>query len=250
MSIDTTHRTSLPEIMDDFDMQGEILRDALDKIAKINQLLGGNQLTLEGVKTILKQNPQDGMITIVDVGCGNGDMLRTLADYADKNNLGLDLIGIDANQFTVDYAKELSVSYPNIKFRCEDIFDEGFTTLQYDIVLCTLTLHHFKDDEIVRLLKVFNANATLGIVINDLHRSIVSYRLFQLLCFVFRLNDMSKEDGLVSILRGFKKRELEQFSKDLQFKDFTVEWKWAFRYQWIIFKERLAINYEITAKAV
>lgn len=234
MLIDTTHRTNLPEIMDDFDMEGEILRDALDKIARINRLLGGNQLTLQGVKNILSQNPADRKITIVDVGCGNGDMLRALADYAEDNHLEFELIGIDANQFTVNYAKELSISYPNIKYRCEDIFDKDFSTLQYDIVLCTLTLHHFKDDEIIRLLKVFNENAALGIVINDLHRSSVSYRLFQALCFVFRLNDMSREDGLVSILRGFRKPELEEFSKKLNLKNYSIEWKWAFRYQWII----------------
>lgn len=234
MFINTTYRTNEPEIMDDFDMKGEVLRDALDKIAKINQLLGGNKLTLEGVKTILKQNPSNRKVTIVDVGCGNGDMLRTLADYMENNGIMCALIGIDANQFTVDYAQKMSVHYPNISYRCEDIFDKSFEKLQYDIVLCTLTLHHFKDDEIIQLLSLFKTNAKQGIVINDLQRSSISYRLFQALCFVFRLNEMSREDGLVSILRGFKKPELEQFSKKLHFKNYTIQWKWAFRYQWII----------------
>ena len=234
MYINTRYRTNQPEIMDDFDMKGEVLRDALDKIAKINQLLGGNKLTLNGVNSILKQYPNQEKITIVDVGCGNGDMLRTLADYAITNAIELELIGIDANQFTVDYAQKLSSHYPNISYRCEDIFDKAFENLSYDIVLCTLTLHHFKEEEIIKLLSVFKTNAKLGIVINDLQRSSISYRLFQALCFFFRLNDMSREDGLVSILRGFKKPELEQFSKKLQFKNYSIEWKWAFRYQWII----------------
>lgn len=233
MSINTTYRTNQPEIMDDFDMEGEVLRDALDKIAKINQLLGGNRLTLEGVKSILKQDTIQ-KITIVDVGCGNGDMLRTLADYFEDHKIDCQLIGIDANRFAVNYARKLSLHYPNISYRCEDIFEESFGNLKYDIVLCTLTLHHFKDDEIIKLLDVFKANAQMGIVINDLQRSGISYRLFQLLCFVFRLNDMSREDGLVSILRGFKKTELEAFSKKLHFKNYSIQWKWAFRYQWII----------------
>lgn len=234
MFINTTYRTNQSEIMDDFEIKGEILQDALDKIAKINQLLGGNQLTLEGVKRLLEKYPQQKKITIVDVGCGNGDMLRILADYADENNLVFELIGIDANRFTVNYAQKLSTHYPNIFYRCEDIFDTSFEKLSYDILLCTLTLHHFKDDAINSLLKVFKANAKMGIVINDLQRSSLSYRLFQLLCLVFRLNKMSREDGLVSILRGFKKEELEDFSRKLQLKNYTIEWKWAFRYQWII----------------
>ena len=234
MFLNTKFRTDKIETMDDFAMEGEILRDALDKIAKINQLLGGNKLTLEGVKNILKQNSIQEKITILDVGCGNGDMLRTLADYADNNAIELELIGIDANQFTVDYAQQLSSQYQNISYRCEDIFDKAFKNLHYHIVLCTLTLHHFKEDEIIKLLNVFKTNAKLGIVINDLQRSSISYRLFQGLCFVFRLNDMSREDGLVSILRGFKKSELKQFSKKLKFKSYSIDWKWAFRYQWII----------------
>ncbi len=234
MFINTTYRTELPEIMDDFNMEGEVLKDALDKIAKINRLLGGNKLTLNSLKKILMRYPTQKPITIVDVGCGNGDMLRALADFGEANGYRFELIGIDANQFTVNYARESSINYPNIKYRCEDIFDKSFKKLTYDVVLCTLTLHHFKEEEISQLLTVFKTNAKLGIVINDLHRSPVSYRLFQILCFVFRLNEMSRADGLVSILRGFKKSELENFSKKLNFNNYSIQWKWAFRYQWII----------------
>lgn len=236
MFVSTKYRTDKPEIMDDFAMEGEILRDALVKIAKINQLLGGNKLTLQGVQFLLSNNNKKQQITIVDVGCGNGDMLRNLADFGIKNNFDLRLIGIDANSFTVNIAKELSIDYPNISYRCEDIFDETFAKLKYDIILCTLTLHHFKDNEIRNILAIFHANASIGTVVNDLQRSVIPYRLFQIVCFIFRLNNMSREDGLTSILRGFKKQELIQFSKELNFKKYTIQWKWAFRYQWIIRK--------------
>ena len=236
MFINTKDRSSAPEIMDDFSMEGEILRDALDKIAKINQLLGGNQLTLRGVQNLIATIPNETEITIVDVGCGNGDMLRTLSKYGLKHQLNFKLIGIDANAFTINHASELSINYPNISYHCEDVFGNDFAALKCDIVLCTLTLHHFKDDEIMTLMTVFYANCSIGIVINDLHRSAISYRLFQALCFVFRLNSMSREDGLVSILRGFKKNELVCFSKILNLKNYKIRWEWAFRYQWIIKK--------------
>jgi 2-polyprenyl-3-methyl-5-hydroxy-6-metoxy-1,4-benzoquinol methylase len=236
MLLKTKYRTDQPEIMDDFAMEGEILREALDKIAKINQLLGGNKLTLLGVKALIATVPKTAEITIVDVGCGNGDMLRNLADYGLKNNLNFNLIGIDANNFTSNHALKLSENYPNISYRCEDIFDKPFGGLKYDIVLCTLTLHHFKEDEIFDIMSVFYTNAALGVVINDLQRSSLAYRLFQSLCFVFQLNAMSREDGLISILRGFKKNELIDFSKKLNFSNYSIKWKWAFRYQWIISK--------------
>jgi 2-polyprenyl-3-methyl-5-hydroxy-6-metoxy-1,4-benzoquinol methylase len=236
MALNTKHRTNEPEIMDDFAMEGEVLRDALDKIAKINQLLGGNQLTLQGVQSLLKGIPKETEITIIDIGCGNGDMLRTLAEYGKQNGLHFKLIGVDANAFTISHAEALSKEYPNISYRCEDIFGDWFQSLKYDIVLCTLTLHHFKDEEILSLMKLFYENASFGIVINDLHRSAIAYRLFQGLCFVFRLNAMSREDGLTSILRGFKKQELEQYSKQAKLSNYSIQWKCAFRYQWIIKK--------------
>ena len=236
MFINTKYRTSNPEIMDDFNMEGDELKNALDKISKINRLLGGNKITLDGIKELIKNNEKQNEITILDVGCGNGDMLRSLAEYAESNNLKFKLIGIDANNYTVNYARQLSVIYPNIKYHCQDIFTESFKELKYDIVLCTLTLHHFNEEEILKLLKIFYINSRIGIVINDLQRSAIAYRLFQLVCVVFRLEKMTREDGLTSILRGFKKKELVEFSEELKFKKYKINWRWAFRYQWIISK--------------
>lgn len=237
MAIDTTYRTQETEIMDDFFLEGKELQEALDKIASINRLLGGNKLTLHGLKTLLKKSDATKTITIADIGCGNGDMLRMLANYGKKNNLNLTLIGVDANAFTINYARKLSTEYSNIEYVCVDIFSEDFNAIEYDIVLCTLTLHHFSNEEILNIMTTFNKNANIGIVINDLHRSKLAYRLFEKVCAVFKLNKMSREDGLISILRGFKKKELENFSKKLDLKNYTINWKWAFRYQWIIAKK-------------
>lgn len=235
MAISTKYRTEEIEIMDDFSLQGDELHDALDKIAAINQLLGGNKLTLQGVKQLLKNHEPGKVITIADIGCGNGDMLRMLAEYGQKNNIILNLIGIDANAFTIKHAGKLSEKYPDITYKCIDIFSDEFKNVHYDIVLCTLTLHHFKDNEIENIITIFNSNATIGIVINDLHRSKSAYRLFGIICTIFSLKQLPREDGLVSILRGFKKNELEAFSKKLNLKKYSIQWKWAFRYQWIIY---------------
>ncbi|WP_316818570.1 methyltransferase domain-containing protein [Pedobacter nyackensis] len=238
MRIDTSKRSEAPEIMDDFDLEGETLRDALDKIASINKLLGGNKVTRQGLSHLLNIRTENvknnSEITILDVGCGNGDMLRTLADYALKKQLNFKLTGIDANEFTIKHARQLSLQYPNINYVCADIFEEIKQERLYDVILCTLTLHHFKDEEIITLMKGFKTQSALGIVVNDLHRSSIAYHLFTALCFAFRLSQMSKDDGLISILRGFKKQDLHNFSRQLDFNTYILKWKWAFRYQWII----------------
>ncbi|RZM11553.1 MAG: methyltransferase domain-containing protein [Pedobacter sp.] len=217
-------------------MEGELLRDALDKIASINRLLGGNKVTLQGVEQLINNPDFEAAeeISILDVGCGNGDMLRALADYANRKGLKFKLTGIDANDFTIQHAGRLSADYPNISYLCTDIFDELKQARVYDVILCTLTLHHFKDEEIILLMQGFTSWAKKGIVVNDLHRSAIAYYLFVSICFVFRLNRMSREDGLISILRGFKREDLIRYSELLNLNNYTLRWKWAFRYQWII----------------
>lgn len=235
MFVSTKYRSDEPEIMDDFSMKGELLRDALDKIAGINQILGGNSVTIEGLEGLFAGKPTaDEVITVLDVGCGNGDMLRALARYGMKKGIRFKLYGIDANEFTIAYAKDLSADYEHISYVCGDIFEEVKQEQVYDVILCTLTLHHFKDEGIIALLENLRKRAKMGIVINDLHRSSLAYYLFQLICFTFRLNRMSREDGLISILRGFKKADLTEYSRKLNLKNYSIRWKWAFRYQWII----------------
>jgi 2-polyprenyl-3-methyl-5-hydroxy-6-metoxy-1,4-benzoquinol methylase len=220
--------------MDDLDMSGELLIKTLDQIAGINKWLGGNGLTIDGISRILKTQPKDKVISIVDLGCGNGDMLREVAEFGKKKGYTFQLLGLDANQATIDHAVHLSEHFPEISYRKEDVLSEGFEAHRYDIALCTLFLHHFDDKVALRLIQTLVKNAKLGVVINDLHRHKLAYYLFKMLTSVMN-NPMVRTDGLISILKGFKRIDLERFSKHIDYKS-TITWRWAFRYQWIIDK--------------
>ena len=230
--IDTTYRSNATEIMDDFSMKGELLRDTLDKLGKINKWLGGNHVTIDGVKQLLNNQDKAKTYTILDLGCGHGDMLRLLADYGRRHGFKFNLMGIDANEDAVAYAQELSSDYSELSFQHLDIFSEEFKSLDFDIALSTLFLHHFKSDDIKRLLKQLISKASIGVVVNDLHRSKLAYGLFKLLGLVIS-NEMIVQDGLISILRAFKRKDLEGYSNQLQLKS-QISWKWAFRFQWLI----------------
>ncbi|MEM9679052.1 MAG: methyltransferase domain-containing protein, partial [Bacteroidota bacterium] len=193
--VDTTYRSQETELMDDFSMKGDLLRDTLDKLGNINKWLGGNHVTLNGIKSLLKNHPKSKTIHMVDLGCGHGDILRLIADYGRKQGYQFKLVGIDANEDAIAYAKELSVEYPEISYKNQDIFSEAFKTASYDIALATLFLHHFNEKEIVNLLSVLSNSTNLGIVINDLHRHPIAYYLFKLLGVVIS-NEMIKQDGL------------------------------------------------------
>lgn len=230
--ISTTYRSEAEEIMDDLDYNGPILHDALDKLAKINQWLGGNKVTLNGLKKTLKNHPKSEPLTIIDLGCGGGDILREVSRFEKNNGYQFHLVGIDANQHTVEYARSLSESYDNIKFKAIDVFSEEFKSLQYDLVLSTLFLHHFKNEELISFLEPVLEKARLGIVVNDLHRHKLAYYLFKLLCVTIT-NKTIVEDGLTSVLRGFKREELVKISQQLN-TNYQIQWKWAFRFQWIL----------------
>lgn len=234
MFVDTSHRSADIEIMDDLEMNGDLLIKTLDQIAGINKWLGGNGLTIDGIKTLLLNQPNDKKISIIDLGCGNGDMLREVAEFGQKNGYKFKLLGIDANQATIDYAIQLSADFPEITYKKENVLSKEFETHTYDIALCTLFLHHFEDNVALTFIKVLLKNAKIGAVINDLHRHRLAYYLFKLLT-LFINNDMVKTDGLISILRGFKRKDLERFSNKVNCKS-TITWRWAFRYQWIIKK--------------
>ena len=233
--VDTSNRSSEREIMDDFTMKGVLFRDTLDKLEIINRLLGGNKVTIKGLKELLKNKSKNKIITIVDLGCGHGDILRDIAKFGRKNKYTFRLIGIDANIAAIAYAKELSCEYSELSFKAIDILSEDFKKQSYDIVLCTLFLHHFKNNELISFLKMTIERATIGVVVNDLHRHKLAYYLFKLIGFFIK-NKLIREDGLTSILRAFKKKDLENISKQIKVY-FSIQWKWAFRYLWILKKD-------------
>ena len=232
--IDTSSRSSAAEMMDDFTIEGSVLRDTLDKLETINRLLGGNSATLKGLKKILLKSSKTKTITIVDLGCGHGDVLRDVAKFGRKNSYKFKLIGIDANNAAIDYAKALSKDYPELSFETIDVFSEDFKKQTYDVVLCTLFLHHFKNNEIIPFLKSTVQKASIGVIVNDLHRHKLAYYLFKM-TGLFIKNKMVREDGLTSVLRAFKRNELETILTKTGV-NFSIQWKWAFRYLWVLKK--------------
>lgn len=232
--INTEIRTDKEELMDDFSIGGELLKDTLNKLEKINRWLGGNRVSINALKSILKDHPKEIELKIVDIGCGHGDILRDVAKFGREKGYSMKLIGIDANPSAINYANELSLQFPELSFVSEDIFSENFKKREFDIVMSTLFLHHFKEEQLVSFLRNTLDQTKIGIVVNDLHRHRLAYYLFMLLS-IFIKNKMIVNDGLISVLRGFKRKDLIRISQKLKVQP-QITWKWAFRYQWIIKK--------------
>lgn len=229
-------RSRAEEIIDDFDYSGPDLIATFKTIERINSWLGGNRILVDGVRKILHNNTwqMDVPTCVLDLGTGSGDGLRALANWAKNKNIPLDIRGIDANPHIVGLAKVSTPQSLNITYNYANIFDDGFNYQGIDIVTCNLFLHHFSEEEIIEQIQKMQADGVKVLLINDLHRHWIAYYGFWLISLLLRSTKTARVDGLLSVLKGFKRSELLNLAMRSGGKHIEIEWKWAFRFQCII----------------
>ncbi|NJK84051.1 MAG: methyltransferase domain-containing protein [Saprospiraceae bacterium] len=230
MAINLTYRSYEQEWMDDLDSGGEVMTQTLRELDIINRLLGGNPISLQGLKTLLN-NASKQEYTLADLGCGGGDILILMAKWARKNNIPIQFIGIDANPNIIAYAKERCKNYPEITFQCINIFDESFTKQPFDIVHASLFTHHFTEQQLVALFLSIHQQAKIGFIINDLHRHWLAYYAIKILTRLFSKSAMVRHDAAVSVARAFKKSEWLAVFEQSGLTNVNIVWKWAFRWK-------------------
>lgn len=224
---DFSYRSLKEEMMDDFSLGHEIIDPIMDELEVVNKFLGGYHVFFNAFRRI---GIKDGMI-ISDWGCGGGDSLRIIAKWARKRNIKIQLIGVDATESAIEYAKEKSRDFPEISFILADVMSNQLVTDQFNIVISSLFTHHFSDDKWVQLIQKMHDCAAEYVVINDLHRHWFAYHSIGLLTSVFSKSEMVKHDSKLSVLRSFKRTELDQLLKKGGFNNFSIKWMWAFRWQ-------------------
>lgn len=215
--------------MDDPELDPDTLQLAVNDINTINTVLGGFRFTLNEVRKVVAQFPNEDLV-ICDAGCGDGEMLRYLNRHIKDDRVTF--LGVDFSANSIQRGREMSEGLNRVRFRESDILKDQ--NLKCDILISSLTMHHFSDHEIINLLKKFKHIATKYIIINDLHRHRVAYTFFKLLSPIFIRNKISRHDGLISIASGFKRSDFEKYARAAGVKNDQVKWKWSFRYLWII----------------
>lgn len=222
------HRSDEIEIMDDLEISGPVVPQTLKELNTINKRLGGNAISISAFKKMARNRKS---IRLVDLGCGGGDIMMEMAKWARKKKIDASFVGIDANPHIIQYAQENTSAFPEISYQAINIFSEEFKSQSFDIIHCCLFTHHFSDKELISLFKQFETHSELGVIINDLHRHPLAYWSIIVLISLFSKSEMVKNDASVSVARAFRRNELEHILKEADIEEYSLAWKWAFRWK-------------------
>jgi 2-polyprenyl-3-methyl-5-hydroxy-6-metoxy-1,4-benzoquinol methylase len=231
---DFSVRSSEEEIMDDLNCSGEVVHQTLRELEVINRLLGGNNVTIDGVARLLKNHPQNVPVVIADLGCGGGDILKLIALWGRRKKINLRLLGVDANPHITAFAENNTKDVQEISYKAEDIFSPSFCERKFDIVTGTLFFHHFSEQQLENFFRKLKAQVRMGIVINDIHRHWIAYHSIRLLTKYFSKSSMVKFDAPLSVCRAFKKSDWIEILQRAGISNYTIRWRWAFRWQIIV----------------
>lgn len=230
---DFSVRSTLPEKMDQPGVAEHETQQALRELEVINELLGGYNVVIGALKKI--KWPKE-TVTIMDLGCGGGDMLRAVAKWASKENKKVELVGVDWNPVMTQYAKERSLGWQNISFRTLSIFDDRLMEQKADITMCSLFCHHFEDDELITLVKRMYVLAGSTVIINDLHRHWFAYYSIKALTRMFSKTYLVRYDGPLSVARALTRTEWEDILQRSDISNYSLKWRWAWRWEIVIEK--------------
>ncbi len=205
------------ELLDTGEYAAEEYTDCLEKLGKIGHILGGDEAGLDAFKAFSPSS-------ILDVGCGGGYFSALLA----KQYPEAQVTGIDLSEEAIAFAKRTQPELANLHFEVQK--EKSLAGLEpVDIVTATLVCHHMNDAELVLFLREAQSLAKQKVILNDLHRSPIAYLLFDIISPRFK-NRLITQDGLLSIRRGFTRREWKDHLTAAGISHYQVKWRWGFRW--------------------
>lgn len=225
---DFSVRADEEELMDDLTIAESELFRTLDELEVINRALGGYKATVAGISKLLAPDCRE--FSLLDVGCGGGDVTRRLVAWARNRGVRAHVTAVDLSAPTVEYARAKSRDFAEITFEVGDLFELDGTD-RFDIVHGALVLHHFRGEDAPKALRKMYDLARSGLVINDLHRHPFAYWSIKVLTRILARSRLIRNDAPLSVLRAFVRRDWDDLGAVAELPRVEVDWRWAFRWQ-------------------
>ena len=188
--------------MEGADVDYATLQGCLRDLARVNALSMGYRPTLRFLDDLCRQGrlPRGRALRVLDVGSGYGDMLRSVAAWADRHRVAVELTGLDLSPWSARAAREADPASP-IRWLTGDVFQHDGGS---DVVISALFTHHLDDAALVRFLRWSERHASCGWFVNDLHRHPLPHAAFGPLAAGLGLHRFVQHDGPVSFARSFR----------------------------------------------
>ncbi|MEO0063037.1 MAG: hypothetical protein RLZZ08_1597 [Pseudomonadota bacterium] len=217
-------RLQADELMDDPALDAGTYHAVLADLARVNRWTLAHRPTLAFLERAVGRRKS---FRLLDVGFGDGDMLRAIARWADKRGIAADLTGIDLNPRSVDAAGVKPCPGPPIRYLTGDYAD--LAGQDWDCVVSSLVAHHMTHDQLIGFLRFMQAEAHAGWLVNDLHRHAVSWLGWPLLARAMRWHPIVQADGHTSIARSFRTEEWRSLLREAGTPDARVFRQFPFR---------------------
>ena len=215
-------RSRQAEQMDDPALPAQVYDAVLSDLGRVNIWTLAARPTLSFVARATADLER---FSLLDIGFGDGGMLRRIAAWAKRAGKSARLVGIDLNPKSEAVARAAAPDELRIAWRTGDYREEG----RFDLVVSSLVAHHMRDDELRGLLHWMEANAARGWLINDLHRHSLAYLGYPLLARLLRVHRIVREDGRLSIARSFRPAEWRAILADAGIQGARIVRRFPFR---------------------
>ena len=230
-------RSSQLEEMEAPDISETELTDCLNDLARANTLTMARPPTLGWLAGATRGLPRGASFTLLDVGYGQGDMLRAIYRWAVKRGLEPRLTGIDLSPWSASAATAATDPSWQVSYLVGDVFDYK-PDEPIDFVVSSLVAHHMSDDQLVRFIGWMEQNARRGWFINDLHRHPIAYYGYSVLSAASGLHRMVRHDGLISVTRSFTRADWRRLLTAAQIAPASVRIDWRFPFRICISRVR------------
>ena len=208
MPADLAERLDADELMDDPALDAATYHEVLDDLARVNRITFAYRPTLSFLRRASRGRER---LRVLDVGFGDGDMLRRIARWAARRGIAAELTGVDLNPRSKTTAEAKPSPLP-IRYLAGDYADlagDGF-----DCVISSLVTHHMSPDQLVAFLRFMEREAAAGWFVNDLYRHRLAYAAWPLLASAMGWHRIVRLDGHTSIARSFRPAEWQALLAD------------------------------------
>jgi SAM-dependent methyltransferase len=195
-------RATAEELMDADDLPAETYAAVVGDLARVNRVTMAARPTL---RFLAAATVPGRRYRLLDVGYGDGDMLRRIARWGERRGVAFDLTGIDLNPRSEQAARAHTPPGVAIDWRTGDY--AGLAGGGWDFVISSLVAHHMTHAQLVAFLRFMQAEARVGWLVNDLHRHGFAYRGWPLLARLFGWHAIVRHDGHLSIARSYRPAE-------------------------------------------